>query len=274
MNLKKGYVSLKGLFILPAILLIAMNICAESYGKESSPETLLPNGYSRYIVFLGDGVYQSVDGSIMTGGMVNANEAGIGFQRNIMGRNDEEIDIFKEMALNFFDQRFGFDAENDPSIFFTAYEVNPLNKIRAVTVSLEKVPQQGWIVHDGGFMAMVVNPAGTTLGGEFNGVNVSPNTAFVFGEYKVVREFDKKDKNKTEEKDSFVIRYRSKEPLTFGPFGSVVRCELDSNEFGPGFNGGMFGPVQLGDGYLQPNIKSVLTFPPLGPNTQCNHDRF
>jgi len=265
--------SIKILFILLAISLPVASVFAHGLNIEKSRTSPLPSGYSKYIVFLGDGVYQSVDGSIMTGGIANANEPGLEFQRNIMNRSEDEIATQRQKALDFFQERFGFNGENDPDILFTAYEVNPKNEIHAVTVSHEKVPRKGWFVHDGGFMALVINPAGTTLGGEFSGIHVPANTSVVFGEYKVMRAGDGKDNNKNNE-DTFVIRYRSKEPLAFTQFGSVVRCELDNDDYGPGFNGGMFGPVQLGDGFLQPNIKSVLTFPPLGPNNQHNQDRF
>lgn len=268
---------IKNKWVLSVCLILFTSLPGTAHNNVSKgiSKTPLPLGYSRYIVFLGDGVYKSVDGSIMTGGIANANEAGLKFQRKIMERTEDEIEIHRNKALDFFMERFGIDPENDPGILFTAYEVNPKNKIRAHTISGEDVPRRGWVVHDGGFMALVVNPEGMTLGSEFDGVHVTPNTAFVFGEYKVMKKRTEKVKNKiVKVKDPFVIRYRSKEPLVFSQFGSGIRCELDNDDFGPGFNGGMFGPVQLGNGYLQPNIKAVLTFPPLGPNTQCNHERF
>ena len=205
----------------------------------------------------------------MTGGIANANSFGLDFQRNVMERTESEIVAHRQRALDFFQERFGIDGENNPDVLFTAYEVNPENEIRAVIISHKKVPHDGWTLGDGGFMAIVTNPAGTMLGGEFSGMHVAANTAVVFGEYKIMR-----DGHGSKDEDPMIIRYRSKEPLAFTQFGSVIRCELDSDDFGSGFNGGMLGPVFLEGGLIQPNIKSVLTFPPLGPNNQQIQERF
>ncbi len=271
----KKHFSLKSIFLVCIAMVSLMDISYANYFKgylySPVPTAKTPDGYAKYITFIGDGVYKSPDGSIMKGGIANANEFGLIFQREIMGRSEEEIEEHKQRARDFFLERFGFDAFSDPNIWFFAYEVDPKNQIRAYTVSADKAPRKGWFVNDGGFMAMVTNPEGLTLGGESEGVHVPAQTAFVFGEYQVMRTIRKRGR---EVSDPFVIRYRSRDPLQFTQFGALIGCELSSDEFGPGVNSGIVGAVQLGDGYIQPNIKSILTFSELGPNTMCNSERF
>lgn len=254
----------KGILLLCAIMPLGISVSYADNGdwnKENKiPKAPVPVGYIKYITFLGDGVYQSPDGTIFVDGIAGD---GMAFQREIMGRSDAEIETQKGKAVDFFLQRFGIDAFDSANILFTGYEVDSRNNLRVLTESGEKVPPEGWKVHDGGFQVIVVNPDGITLGGEFEGVHVPANTALVFGEYKIVKEAVKSKKAE----QPVVLRYRSKEPLIFSDFGSVVRCEVSSDKHGPGFTAGLVGTVQGENGVIQANIKTIITFPSLGPNT-------
>jgi len=229
-------------------------------GHRPNKKTEVPLGYIESIVFLSDGVYQSPDGSALKDGVAGD---GMDFQRNIMGRSDMEIEQQIQKASDFFEERFGVFIDDTDNILFTGYEIDSQNNLRAIKYSGEKVPGRGWTVHDGGFQAIVINPDGIMLGGEFEGVHVPVNTILVFGEYQVMREVRGK-------LDPLLIRYRSLEPLVLGPFGSVIRCEVDSDDYGLGFTGGIIGTVQLEDGFIHSNIKTVITFPHLGPNNSFN----
>lgn len=252
---KNKKLALKVMILFLSTIFFHSNVMA---GNNQNKKTKVPLGYIENIVFLSDGVYQSPDGSALKDGVAEGD--GMDFQKNIMGRSDIEIEQQIQKTAAFFEERFGVFIDNELDILFTGYEIDPLNKLRVIKYSGEKVPKRGWTVHDGGFQAIVVNPDGITLGGEFEGVHVPVNTVLVHGEYKLMRE----------KQDPLVIRYRSLEPLILGQFGSVIRCEVDSDDYGIGFTGGILGNVQGENGFIHSNIKTVITFPPLGPNNHPN----
>ncbi|MFT5163267.1 MAG: hypothetical protein ACI9FJ_001853, partial [Alteromonadaceae bacterium] len=127
-----------------------------------------PQGIKKYIVFLADGSYQSVDGSIMLDGMVEGD--GLAYQRKVMGRSEPEIEQHKNLAKRYFMESFGIDVDKESGVMFTGFQVDPRNHARAYTISGENISAAGWEMRMGGWGVFVMNPAGIDLAGDFSGV--------------------------------------------------------------------------------------------------------
>ncbi len=207
-----------------------------------------PDGYNGFLVFMATGAIPVADSFFLDGQI---------FQQQIMHRTPAQIAQNRAEALDYFEDRFGLvDAESHPDLAFFGFYADPRIDYRAYVVSGRKVPSEGWEVHDGGWIALVTNPAGTTLGGAFPGRHVPVNTVFSFGDYNI--EVTKHGKGK--QPDPIIINYRCNNPLvpTFSG-GEVFDCALESDEFGEGLGQGVTTPLVEG-GLLRPNGRTVLTF--------------
>jgi hypothetical protein len=209
-----------------------------------------PDGYNGFLVFMATGSLPLTDSYFLDGDY---------FQSNIMKRSPAQVAQNRADALAFFSSRFGIDAENDPRIAFFDFYVDPRIDYRAYVISGYKVPTSGFEVHDGGWLAAVVDPAGITLGGDFPGRHVPVNTFFSFGDYSVER-----TAKGGPQPAPLNIAYRCMHPLVFTfSGGEVFDCELDSQEFGAGLGQGVTTPL-IEDGQLKPNGRTVLTFSDAG----------
>ncbi|HRI39277.1 MAG TPA: hypothetical protein PLO50_12020 [Nitrospira sp.] len=180
------------------------------------------------------------------------------FQRNVMHRSDAEIGANRTEAITFFNSRFGVDVSN-PNVYFNGFEGMPDIQYRAVIVSHERVPKTGWHVHDGGWLAVVTNPDGLTLGGEFAGAHVPFGTMFLYGNYKVDRPHS-----------PIVLHFQSRKPIMPDAEGSVViDCEISSAVYGRGQAIGATLPIKLPNGQLVFNTRNVITFPPFGEEVEA-----
>jgi hypothetical protein len=246
---------------LAALCAAMVMLAAQSAAAKDGAVAPAPEGYHKYIVFVGDGVYPSPDGTILRDGLAGD---GMHFQREIMGRTDEQIAQNRQQAIDFIQQRFGIDPINNPDLVFSGYEVDPRNNLRAQVISGERVGSEGWVVHDGGWQAMVTNPNGIMLGGAFPGVVVPQYTVFVFGDYKIMPPRGSLEERGQSSRNPILISYRADKPMSFPAIGALFRCDLFSEEFGAGFNGGVNGSSWDSQGMLHSNLRTVLTFPPLG----------
>jgi hypothetical protein len=230
----------------------------------ANPGSPTPDGFDKFLVYMAAGVYDPDEPNPLTPEV---------FQREIMGRSDEEIAQDRAAAIAFFNERFGLNL-TDPGGLFTSFTVNgvrfasgtfdPRNEYRAYVVSEERVPSSGWVVRDGGWSASVVDPEGITLGGEFAGVHVPQGTAFAFGDYNILRTLPS-----GKEIEPILIHYESGGPIIPNADkagGFMFRCDLISEEFGHGLAQGIVAGVTLPDGSFQQNVRNVLTFPGLGEN--------
>ncbi|HEY5572218.1 MAG TPA: hypothetical protein VIK64_04300 [Anaerolineales bacterium] len=230
----------------------------------ANPGSPTPNGFDKFLVYMAAGVYDPDEPNPLTPQV---------FQREIMGRSDEEIAQDRAAAIAFFNERFGLNL-TDPGGLFTTFTQNgvefsplafdPRNEYRAYVVSEERVPSSGWVVRDGGWRVGVVDPEGITLGGEFAGVHIPQNTSMVFGNYNIQRTLPG-----GREIEPIIIHYESGGPIIRNADlagGLMFRCDLFSEEFGEGLAQGISAGVTLPDGRFQANIRNVLTFPGLGEN--------
>jgi len=216
-----------------------------------SSKTSTPDDFHKLLFFLSSTPFTSVDGSFLVGGLFGGN--GLHFQSHVMNRSDGEIAQNRADAIVFFNTRFGVDV-TDPKVYFTGFETLSETHYRAVVVSDQHVPSTGWPVHDGGWIVVVTDPAGITLGGEFPGMHVPGKTMFVFGNYKIDRP-----------KSPMILSFKSVKPITPESDRSfMVSCEIHSDEFGVGQAIGATLPIDLPNGQLVYNTRNIITFPPFG----------
>lgn len=238
------------------------NVHEQQYHKQDTLNRATPLGYNKYIIIMGNGSYNSPDGTRFLNGLEGGD--GIAFQHKVMGRSDAEIARLEQQAKSFFAQKFGLYAGSDDRITFTGFQIDPRNNVRAYSVSDEDTPLSGWEVASGGWQMTVVDPEGLTLGGEFAGraIHVDPGTFFVFGDHKIIRS---EEEDEGENEDAIVIRFKTGNPYEMPKNGGLVLMDLESDEWGKGSIGGSIVNAVSDDGLLQSRLRSVITFPPL-PN--------
>lgn len=194
------------------------------------PGSPTPNNFDHPLVYIADGVYDPDDPDYEA-------PTGMFFQKEIMGRTDEEIEQNRQGALAFFEQRFGIDATSHDGVAFESSIFDPCNDYRAHVVSGQRVPSEGWVVRDGGWRVHVTAPDGVTLGGEFDGMHVPQNASMVFGDYNIKRTLPG-----GKEIEPIIIHYQSGTPIIRNADragGLMFRCELISEAFGHGIAQGI-----------------------------------
>jgi hypothetical protein len=211
----------------------------------SHPLSKLSTDFSKLIVFTSSKPFTSIDGSIFLNG---TRGDGIHFQKEILQRSDDEIEQDKAKAIEFFSEKFGIDISKN-SVYFTGFEIAADD--RAVVISGEYVPPQGWKVFDGGWTTIVTDPNGLDLGGNFSGTHVPQGTFFTYGNYYIQKA-----------PYPILLGYRSKIPSLPGVNGSFqVISDVFSNQYGFGqVIGGAF-PQTLPRNKMIFNARGVITFP-------------
>ncbi|WP_433929416.1 hypothetical protein AB3662_37480 [Sorangium cellulosum] len=217
-------------------------------GDQGSCKGTTPEGYDGFLVFMATGSVPLSEGFFLDG-MI--------FQQEILGRTPAEIEQNRADALAYFETRFGIaDADARADVAFLGFYADPRIDYRAYVISGQRVPPEGYVVHDGGWIALVTDPDGLTLGGELAGVHVPAGTFFSFGDYSI--EVTRPGRGR--DPDPIVIHYQCNDPLIpLANGGEVFTCDLLSEEFGAGRAQGMTSPV-IEDGNLRPNGRTVLTF--------------
>ena len=216
----------------------------------------IPQDFEQVLMFIADGELPAADGILVFGDD--------SFQTDIMGRTPAEIAAVQASAVQFLNDRFGIpNADNNPDITFLFFTTDERLNYRAYVVGDQKVPREGWEVRDGGYLAVVSNPAGIMLGGDFAGVHVPVNTSMVFGEYNIKRT----KQNGQEIEPPIVINYFANTPAlpAAGPqFGQNIDCGISSAQFGAGLAQGFAGLTDIGGGNMNANLRNVLTFSDAG----------
>lgn len=206
-----------------------------------------PDDYNGFLVFMANGGIPATDSYFLDGTY---------FQETILGRTQEEIDQDRENALEYFETRFGIPhPDANPDVAFISFYADPRINYRAYVISGKRVPTAGYEVHDGGWIALVTNPNGITLGGQYAGMHVPLYSVFSFGDYSI-----EVIKPNGQPGHPIVIHYQCNDPLV--PLfngGEVFQCDLYSEKFGVGRGQGMTAPI-IEAGILKPNGRTVLTF--------------
>ena len=190
-----------------------------------------------------------------------------------MGRDQYTIDALTEQAATFYLTRFGIDVyapENAGRLVFMPFMFDPRLEYRAYVVSNMKVPKEGWVVRDGGWVVVVTDPEGYSMGGEFSGVKAPAGSMFFYGEYNI--EVTKPKYHNIfnhHNVENIIISYRAGSPAITNqvglmPFGCETSLQPLTDNFPNGTEGlaqGFSEAVLIGnDGLLHINIRNTLTF--------------
>lgn len=246
---------------LAASMLAAPTISLAGPEGHSSPT---PAGFNKYLVYLANATLAPGESSSLTDPASVRN-----FQEVIMGRNSTAVSADKAAARAFFRDRFGLDftsvanpdvysTEMIPGAMLLGFVENPHVNYRAYTISGESVPDEGWEVRDGGWMAMLTQD--TVLHGQYGGADgrlVPAGTAVVFGNYniKAMKAHGEGNGVGLSRRDrDIIIHYESAATLLANADGILAfSCDLVHPDWGLG----------KARGVVEGNsIRNVLTFPP------------
>lgn len=179
---------------------------------------------SKMLVIVGNGILDTVDGSIMLDGLDKGD--GSVFQRDIMKRTHQEIAEEENKAIEFFLERYGIDVFNQDGIKYTGFQLDPRAHPKVFYASDEHIGEAGWSLSMGGWGVFVVAPDGIVLGGEFEGMHVPFNTVILYADQFITRE----------DATSFSYHLESDYPTSFDRFGTgAIKFRIFSEEFGEGF---------------------------------------
>ncbi|MFT7560032.1 MAG: hypothetical protein ACI93R_001947 [Flavobacteriales bacterium] len=245
------------------LLLIAASVVCFSalpslpaFADGKSPSQSSPDNLGKVFTFIATRPFDSVDGTFFLDGMVGGD--GMAFFKDVMGYSDEQIDQNRLDAIDFFQERFGLDAVNDPRLYLTGFQIDPAADYRAVLASGNEKTRNGYPILDGGWAVAVVDPAGIELGGEFAGTVVPAGTMFAAGGSYVL----KRDRGYGH--SDIIIDYQSRGPMQPVGTGGVINCEVTSAEFGKGVAWGYFEFHPLANGQVAAQVRNVVTFPGFG----------
>jgi hypothetical protein len=254
---------------LSALLLIAtFAFASESDGKLPVANPT-PTGFTKTMMIMGNSERFDEFDEFMPDAIED-------FQKAVRGRTDEEIEAFRLEALDYFKNIAGIDfadPETAQRWLLMPFYTDPRAGIKCYTISGERTPADGWPVHDGGWRVILADPAGSVLGGEYDGVEVPFLTTFVYAEYVIER--DKtglypifKNNHGVANKDqheggdfNILIPYRTDVPIFFNDAEVfVIRFNLYHPEYGVGIAQGMNAPKKFEDGTLETNTRLIFSF--------------
>jgi len=246
--------SLIGVFFL-------MNI---AFATEKTPR---PVGFNQTLVFMATGAFDPANASPYPGleGCDSGTELCDGhyFQSHIMGRNQQQIADRAQESKDYFLSRFGVDTDAllaEGRIEWVSFFINPDYEYRVHFATGLSPDKDGWIIRDGGFAILVVDPNGIELGGEFTGHRAELLNVLMYGEYSILQTHPNHPPKQQ------IVQYRSSEPARILDDGSM---EFRSTVIHPQWGeGGLFGVTSLlpeGDN-LRANARAVLTWPALSRN--------
>ena len=202
------------------------------------------------------------------------------FWMEVLGRDADDIEAERNAAISFFTERFGLDPD-DPAmasqLFLFPFQTNRSSNYRAVYISDEPPTREGWEVVDTGWILVVTDPSGMTLGGEFAGTQVEAGTVMLYGEYYIVPPSDLRDlrRNRRCQAEPIHLRYQAGNPVKVNQFGEIVfSCEVFHPEWGRGFAQGITYPTIRPDGLQKQNTRNIVTFSPYGDDPEILPPRY
>lgn len=237
------------------VALAVLALAPLSFGQNAPPKP-----FGTYIVYSAAGVFDAnippLEGDLAAW-----------FHGTVMGRSHSDLQLEHARADQYFLSTFGISPGSA-----MPFGLDPRNGYTAYFVSGENVPQEGWTVRDGGFMAMIGNDGsgGTTLRGSWGGPTgkwVPAGSFVVFGDYNIrVTGPGKGNGNDKDVRKPIIIHYESAEPIIGNPYqaGILFQCRIFHPQFGTGLAQGISIPKVTVDGRTIANIRNVLTFPGLG----------
>lgn len=220
-----------------------------------------PVGHDKYMVLMANGVYDPQDPQYTPPDFKH-------FSQEVMGWSEAEEAEFESRARTFFAERFGIDTaapEYAGRVMMVPFMLDPRWEYRVYNSSGEYVPQQGWVVRDGGYQLVVVDPEGVSLGGEFQGQKAPMGALAAYGKYNIKRSIGRSHKHR-----ELVIHYQSREPVLQnsgfplqrdGQGVLIAPLEVQHPEHGAGWAFAHIVDVTLENGLRQTNNRNIMTFP-------------
>lgn len=244
-------------------LAASVGIGTGAYADDDDEKVATPAGFDKLAVYMGTGIFDPLNPEPRPGitDCVGIFCDGMFFQKDVMGRSDEEIAALRVEAKAFYLERFGIDVD-DPAlagrISFTMFTLNPDFEYRLHVLSGANAPSEGWQIRDGGFQLAVTDPDGIDLGGVLDGTHAPEGSAMFFGNYNIlVTDED------GEPEDELIVFYKSNVPGETLPNGAFTfRCDMFNEKWGEGLGVGTILTVPLEDGTVRANGRNILTFPP------------
>lgn len=235
----------------------------------TAEKTPQPVGFNKTLVFMASGAFDPTNPSPYPGlsGCDSGTELCDGhyFQSQIMGRSESQIEARAQESKNYFMTKFGIDTDAllaEGRIEWVSFFINPDYEYRVHFASGMSPDENGWIVRDGGFAILVVDPQGIALGGEFEGQQAPQFNVFMYGEYNILQT------QANREPQQQIVQYRSAEPARILADGSMeFRSTVIHPQWGEGF---LFGVTLLlpENDNLRANARAVLTWPGLSSNNE------
>jgi hypothetical protein len=185
------------------------------------------------------------------------------FQTNIMKRSATEVDIERQKAVDYWKLRFGvdvYDPDLSGRIDFLSMYIDPRGDYRVYTIANKRVPSEGFEIRDGGFVMMVTDPQGITLGGDFSGQLLAAGSMLVYGNYNIAVT-NKQGKIKNE----MIIWYRSHSPMIANAWGELsINCQVSLDNWqsdNTGSASGLGQPLLVSpENTLDLSWRNVVTF--------------
>jgi hypothetical protein len=240
----------KHLWLLVLLVALAFGAIAGTW-----PHDPPPDNFGFKLVYMADGVFDPATGP-------TDEELADWFHKDVMGRTDAEILAEQQKALAYFEAQFGLDLELEE---VRPFGLDPRIEYRAYKITGYRVPPEGWVVRDGGFIVNL--PAGTVLHGEYGGeegITLPSDGFIVFGEYNI----EVTGPGAGRDPENIIIHYESESPIVPSPdFGTAFLCRVTSDSFddhGGGLAQGVFQHHTTADGRQVSNIRNIITFPGLG----------
>ncbi len=232
--------------------------CGDKYTK-----TAKITDFDKLLVGVSSSPYDSVDGTFFVGGL--ANSSGEHFQRVVMNRTAQEAEANRMEAVEYFADRFGLNALDSARVIFVGFEMLDGLKYRIIAASEDKVPNSGWKINDGGWVAIVIDPNGYDLK---DGRRVPPGTMFAYGDYLI-----EKSSSNPRDKKNIHFKYRSNQPIIQQADGSFqINCEAFHKKWGEGriIGAALFRP--LANGQYGMNSRVVISFSSFGDQIDAAND--
>ena len=233
-------------------------------GRYGGKKTFAPpdlGGFDHVLVSLAEPLIQ---------GDWNSVEGAKRFQRDIMGRDDEEVEADRRAAEAFYEGRFGVTFEGDVGLFepeesndgtatLVPFYQNPDAGYNAYVVSGRAMPNNhegeatnreemlAGKVRDGGWIVRITED--TTLGGTHGGgegFDIGAGGMLAYGDYNI---------KMGDHEAPIMIRYESEHPIPPLDMPVAFNCDLVHDEWG---EGQVRGTTNVPGG----GLRNVLTFPP------------
>lgn len=190
------------------------------------------------------------------------------FWTEVFDRDADDIEAHRNAAISFYIERFGIDPdapEFASSTFLFPFQTNRSANYRAYYISDEPVTAEGWEVVDTGWILVVTDPNGLTLGGQFAGFHVPAGAVMLFGEYYLVPPSDA-PRGRRCAPEPIYMTYEAGCPVVPNEFGDILfRCDVHHPEWGQGMAQGVTAPTRdRDDGLQKQNTRNIITFSGLG----------